>query len=421
MFENEAEPLNNIALPNELPPPPDLTRLPQNILRSGAVETLIQQNEDLMARLAVNLRKISWLENQVMEIHQEKDLAAQAYGNLKDQLAIVQEKARSVAERKERHHSEFQKLEERIKILELECSELYTRLKEKEAQWELAQARHQKHIQRLEKYRRGMRVAIERLRQKEKEAVEVTGEEFARLTREREQIRSIADQLQIERSEIAKKLGQASEYIQSLSQKHGEDQRALVEQYEAKLQNAQNQEQDLRRQVEDLSQRLNDNDVLREKNIELENSLILLKRKRDELQGDLDGQLQQLQSQVSYYRTEAKTLKSQQGSWLEEREELKIKARRSDDEVTKLTEQVENIQVLWREQQNELEKQKLKTQALQRLNQQLSLKLNEYRSELTDLRVLSDGPKTTPANENPQVSKRIESLLAEIESGISLD
>ena len=421
MFENDAEPLNNIALPNELPPPPDLTRLPQNILRSGAVETLIQQNEDLMARLAVNLRKISWLENQILEIHQEKELATQAYGNLKDQLAVVQEKAKSIADRKERSHSEFQKLEERIQILELECSEVYSRLKEKEAHFEAAQASQKKQIQRLEKYRRGMRVAVENLRQKEKEAVDVTAKEFARLTRERDQIRIVADNLQMERTEIAKKLGQASEYIQTLTQKHQEDQKALVEQYESKLQNAQNEEQHLKSQIEAFSQKLHDSEMLREKNIELENSLILLKRKREELQSDLDGQLQQLQAQTSYYRTEAKTLKSQQGSWLEEREELKAKVRRGDEEIAKLTEQVENIQVLWREQQNELEKQKLKTQALQRLNQQLSLKLNEYRSELTDLRVMSDGPKAVPAPDNPRVSKRIESLLAEIESGVSLD
>ncbi len=47
------------------------------------------------------------------------------------------------------------------------------------------------------------------------------------------------------------------------------------------------------------------------------------KRKRDELQINFDEQIQQLQSQLSHYRTEAKTLKNQQGAWLREREDLK--------------------------------------------------------------------------------------------------
>ena len=56
-FEEAA--LMNIPTPNQIPVPLDLSELPDHILRSGAVEALTNQNEDLMARLSVVLRKTS--------------------------------------------------------------------------------------------------------------------------------------------------------------------------------------------------------------------------------------------------------------------------------------------------------------------------------------------------------------------------
>ncbi len=64
-----------IPLPNELPAALNLQHLPSQVLHSSTVETLIGQNEDLMARLKVNLRRNSLLEQKLLQV--EADLEAQ--------------------------------------------------------------------------------------------------------------------------------------------------------------------------------------------------------------------------------------------------------------------------------------------------------------------------------------------------------
>ncbi len=81
------------------------------------------------------------------------------------------------------------------------------------------------------------------------------------------------------------------------------------------------------------------------------------------------------------------------------------------------TEQIENIQVLWREQQSELEKQKLKNSIFTETESAALAQTQWYRSELSDLRVLTDSAKPSPSNDNPASFKANRSLLAEIESG----
>ena len=53
-FKDDVE-VKKVALPSELPVQLDTSSLPATVLRSRAVEALIQQNDDLMSRLSLLL------------------------------------------------------------------------------------------------------------------------------------------------------------------------------------------------------------------------------------------------------------------------------------------------------------------------------------------------------------------------------
>ena len=81
-----------VALPNEIPNIPDFSSLPPSILHSGTVETLIAINDDLMARLKINIRRNSVLEGQILELEKIQDEFAMQNQRLAQQLELIREK-----------------------------------------------------------------------------------------------------------------------------------------------------------------------------------------------------------------------------------------------------------------------------------------------------------------------------------------
>ena len=51
--------LDNVPLPNQVPVGLDFSQIPQNIIKSGVVDALISQNDDLMSRLGIIKVKVS--------------------------------------------------------------------------------------------------------------------------------------------------------------------------------------------------------------------------------------------------------------------------------------------------------------------------------------------------------------------------
>src|SRR6185437_9717415 len=63
--------VRQIPLPNQMPKGLEFSEIPASILKTATMETLLSQNEDLMARLSVALRKGNALEDQMSEIQAE--------------------------------------------------------------------------------------------------------------------------------------------------------------------------------------------------------------------------------------------------------------------------------------------------------------------------------------------------------------
>src|SRR4051812_19023876 len=96
-FGNELIP--DIALPNEIPPLPNLSDLPAQVLHSGTVETLLGQNEDLFARLKVSFRTNAELERQLMIKEQHELEIKHINSSLLAQIQIYQEKDKAHKQR----------------------------------------------------------------------------------------------------------------------------------------------------------------------------------------------------------------------------------------------------------------------------------------------------------------------------------
>ncbi|NJL24681.1 MAG: hypothetical protein HC902_05610 [Calothrix sp. SM1_5_4] len=119
------ERVKTIPLPNQLPKGLDFTEIHPSALKSSALETLISQNEDLMARLSVSLRKTSELEERLSASESENQSLRARFDTLKQQFLVVQEKDRMSSLRATQLQSENLEQKSRAHKLEKLYADLF--------------------------------------------------------------------------------------------------------------------------------------------------------------------------------------------------------------------------------------------------------------------------------------------------------
>jgi len=190
-------------IPIELPPPPDLSNLPSHVLHSGTVETLIGQNDDLMARLKVNIRRNSRLEKRILEYEHKHDELIRANEALNSQIQVYEEKDILMREKAERVESKETALREELSLLSAKNSSL----EERNRELRLA-ARYMRRI------RRWVTPFIDQLK--------------LDLSKERKSL--LAKEAAI--SDLRARLSEATSHALALERQAVKDQAALVERYE---------------------------------------------------------------------------------------------------------------------------------------------------------------------------------------------
>ena len=120
---NQIEPVP-VPLPTEIPEPPNLSQLPQDILHSGTVETLIGQNDDLMARLKVTLRRQSILEQDILNLKKQQREIEKYCDNLENQNQILKEKDQQASKRQIQIEDKFLTVQEDLQLYEIRYAEL---------------------------------------------------------------------------------------------------------------------------------------------------------------------------------------------------------------------------------------------------------------------------------------------------------
>lgn len=149
--------IRSIPLPNQLPQSMNFRDIPGPALKSSTVESLISQNEDLMARLSVSLRKANQFEEKTGLLERELSVLTSKFETLKEQFLVQQEKDRFTSTRSHQLLEENGALKEQTYKLEKVYSELYVQ----------AQA-FQRRVQQLERYRVRMQKIAPALQQKAK-------------------------------------------------------------------------------------------------------------------------------------------------------------------------------------------------------------------------------------------------------------
>lgn len=353
---NPDEFVKKVALPNQLPQGLDFRDIPPG-LKSSALESLIDQNEDLMARLGVSLRRGSELEERLQAMERENATIRSRFETLKDQLLLIQEKDRVSSSRALQLHEEGATQKTKAERLE----KLYTDL--------FVQAQSlQGRLQKSERARARYRKAAKSLQAKAKTVEPLQGE----LRRLREEI------------EIA-----------------AESHQSTVKAFELKINGA-------RAEMDTWRAKANERDAIFAERVKLENQLLLEQRQNTRLHEENQDRIAVLESESASLRVQVKETLVKNEAQRQELERLQAEVPQFQAAKQALIEQVESLQALWNHKHKELEIVEEKFRSLQKMNQTLSVAMNQQRKELQTLQVEREQYEF-------HKDEKIKTLLAEIQ------
>ncbi len=368
-FGNELIP--DIALPNELPPLPNLADLPPQVLHSGTVETLLGQNDDLFARLKVSFKTNAELERQLMIQEQSELEIKHINSSLLAQIQVLQEKDKAQKVRHEELETKIAALNAVVESENVRNTNAQMQLEEKGDAFETLRTKLNEAAQHIE----SQEAAIRELE------VQLSSDFELRLMK--------ADaQHQLAQAEAEQKLSMTTAEAQNL-----QAELVTIKEKAGKLQN------------------------ISEKCAEAENRLVYFERRSEELENRFNKDFSELQSQLAIYRTEAKTLSIQLHNTEERLDEKLAEGVRLKESLTESQDQFESLQTLWTEGQKRLEESRLKYDSLHKINQELSRKLKDQRAVTADPSLYSDKPLAGTEQSKAQKFERLENLLAGIQAG----
>lgn len=316
--------VKNIPLPTQMPRGVDFTEIPAAALKSATLESLISQNEDLMARLSVTLRKTGEIESKSHQLEQENQAIKARFETLKEQFLLLQEKDRMGALRN------FQILEEN--------------------------AQQKTQLQRMEKLYADILSQAKAFQNK----VIKLERNFARLRKGAKGVQERAKIVsRMERELVDLKTSQASSRTS----------------YESRL-------ADTIGLVESLKNKAQERDEMFEAKTKLENQLIHERRQADLKIHESEERIADLDKKTADLRIEVKELLVDREDKAQEIARLTEDLPNLQADRQRLIEQVESLQALWNHKQRELEQADEKNKNLQKLNQSISLALNDQRKKM---------------------------------------
>ena len=232
----------------------------------------------------------------------------------------------------------------------------------------------------------------------------------------------------LELSELRSRFADTISHMQTQQRVHSSDQMQLVDQYESRMRATEAELTRLRAEsklLRDKSVRL---DEAVSAKAEIENRNIALERKVKEIENSLGLELRSFQEQAAQYRIEAKTLAAELNTTRSAHAQATLERDTFKNDLARIQDQLESLQTVWSETQKKVEASKLQQDALNKLNQELSRQLKESRKAVNQQTAqetaltLSTESQESPARDNANTHEklnRIDSLLAEIESGFS--
>ena len=355
-FQDNVKSVGRIPLPDELPKRTDFSHLPKEILKSSTVENLISQNEDLMARLKVSLRRLSILETENQKLAEETNKARLSQTSIKDQLLVLKEKdgmwkqkIDQLEQEKEIQNEKLKALQERLQMASAEL------------------ARHNKYHDRIKNQ---VKPYISQLKEYSKAQDIKIREIESSLTHKEALLRDLRHQI----IEITKN----SRYQVETAEKKSQE---MVQFYEQQIQSLQREVQMLHRIQEELEVKSIKLHAALERQDVLENEVITLRRTKEDIKERFEKEIERQQERLSELTRQNQKLGVEHADLQIRVVDDEEKIRRLEKDNYQLTEQLESLRFMWTAKNDENEKLKSAASALERLNLELSHKLNELRKQ----------------------------------------
>lgn len=352
----EQQSVGQIPLPDEMPRQNDFSHLPKEILKSSTVENLISQNEDLMARLKVTLRRLSLLETENHRFSEEANKARLSQSSVTDQILVWREKDNIWRQKVDQLEREKEVQGEKVRALTEKVRNMTTELARHAKYHERIKTQVKPYISQLKEYSRTQDLRLQELEgdYAHKEAL----------------LRDLRHQI----IEVTKN----SRYQVEASEKKAQE---MVQFYEEQIERMNKELAMLHQTQEELEVKSIKLHSALERQDSLENEVVTLRRTKEEIKDRLEKEIERQQERIS-------ELSRQNQKLGVEHADLQIRVVEDQEKIQKLEkdsyqtqEQLESLRYMWTAKNEENEKLKVAAAALERLNLELSQKLNELRKQ----------------------------------------
>lgn len=409
-----------VPLPTEIPEPPNLDKIPLDILHSATVEMLIQQNEDLSSRLKVNIRRNSQLEQKIIELDKSIRGLERDKETIKAQNDIILEKEKLWSEQKEQKDRQLQNSNKEMDLLNLRYSELYASSQQTRKQQQIELVAKQKQIDSLKNKLAVLHKIRERAKEKLRlfliETAENIYKDQTAFKKNQSSNRILSKQFEAFKDEVSEKEQLFRETLKNFKEQTEKQRMAMqsrIEETAFKNEQLQTDKENLRTELKELTLLYMEEKRNRAKIATLTQELdsarndnISIKR---ELSTAFETSEESRHMEVAKNKSMNKEIKNLELQMSEQKKVLdtcESKLLDLSKDNKELSEQLESIQKLWIEAQDKLEKEELKRQNLERINRELSQQYNDNKVERATSKA-QESVNAIDAETNSNISEKL--------------
>lgn len=320
--------------------------------KSSSLENLLSQNEDLMARLKVLTRRLAAIEEENSNLKNETDKMRNSYHAFSDQMMILKEKDKIWKNKLDQAEIDRDKHIEKSQNLEHQLQQAKTEIDRHEKYHEKIKTQVKPYITQLKEYCKNL---------------ENKNLELQNANQHREaQIHDIRHQM----TEVIKNSRTEVDLLKNKNQE-------LIEFYEKHIENLTNELKSLRENYQFIESKANKLNRTLERVDHLENELILSNRHKTEIMQKNDTEILRLEQRLSELTKHNQKIGMEHSDLQLRTIEDQATIEQLKSECQSQKEQIESLRFMWTNKNNDYEKIKTSCEALERLNIDLSAKMNQ--------------------------------------------
>jgi hypothetical protein len=335
----------------------------EEISTSSSFQSLLAQNEDLAARLRVTLKRLSHLENQNKFLKDDAEQGHHQLQILNDQLLVWKEKEKIWLEKEGQFESQHRAA---LNEKELEISLLRQKVEK------LSQAESEN--ERFRKYQEKIKSTVKPYVQKLKSYAETLFQQTQELNSQLLNKEAYIDKLTLELAEIKARQ-------ETVLRKTEEEKSQLIQLFESQRSDLKNEIKSIREENETLNEKTRIFDRCLERQDELENLVVALRRSKEDIESKLEQEMDSLKKTSQHLSQEKILLQVNLKNKIDETLKLKEQLLQLETSQAELQEQLTSLRFLWSQKSQECERATISLHALEKINLELSQKLKELREK----------------------------------------